>query len=116
MTFQHGPFQHGPFHDDSPPNAGLLLGVLVMVKAKGVLWPCTPSALCGRDEPKGVAAGAAPLCPAPKLKATAGDPLLRPGVPNPKALVDGPGWVVAPKVNRDGVVPKTVALVVLLAV
>lgn len=87
-----------------------------MVKAKGVLWPCAPSALCGRDEPKAVAAEAAPLCPAPKLKATAGDPLLRPGVPIPKALVGGPGWVVAPKVNRDGVVPKTVALVLLLVV
>lgn len=85
-----------------------------MVKAKGVLWPCAPRALCGRDEPKGVAAGAAPLCPAPKLKATAGDPLLRPGVPIPKALVEGPGWVVAPKVN--GVVPKTVAPVLLLVV
>lgn len=101
---------------EGPPNAGLLLGVLVMVKAKGVLWPCTPSALCGRDEPKGAAAGAAPLCPAPKLKATAGDPLLRPGVPIPKALVEGPGWVLAPKVNGDGVVPKTLALVLLLVV
>lgn len=29
----------------APPNAGLLLGVLDMVKAKGVLWPCAPSTL-----------------------------------------------------------------------
>lgn len=62
-----------------------------MVKAKGVLWPCAPSALCGTEEPKGAAAGTAPLCPPPKLKATAGDPLPRPGVAIPKALVEGPG-------------------------
>lgn len=93
-----------------------MLGVLGTVKAKGVLWFCAPSALCVREEPNGVAAGAAPLCPAPKLNPTAGEPLLRVGVLIPKALAEGPGWTVAPKVKGEGVVPKTAVPALLLVV
>lgn len=90
--------------------------MLDAAKAKGVLWFCAPSVLCAREEPNGVAAGDAPLCPAPKLNATAGEALLRAGVPTPKALPEGPGWAVAPKVKGEGLAPKTVVLVLLLVV
>lgn len=50
------------------------------------------------------------------MKAMAGEPLLRAGVPTPKALVEGPGWVVTPKVKGEGVVPKMVVPVLLLLV
>lgn len=46
----------------------------------------------------------------------AGEPLLRVGVLIPKALAEGPGWAVAPKVKGEGVVPKTVVPVLLLVV
>jgi len=92
------------------------LGVLGTAKAKGVLWLCAPSALCVRAEPNGVAAGAAPLCPAPKLKATAGEPLLRVGVPTPKALAEGPGCALVPKANGEAAVPKAAVPALLLVV
>lgn len=37
-------------------------------------------------------------------------------MPIPKALAEGPGWVVAPKVKGEGVVPKTAVPVLLLVV
>lgn len=86
------------------------------MKANGVFWFCAPSVLCVREEPNGVAAAAAPLCPAPKLNATAGEPLFRVGTLSPKALAEGPGWAAAPKVKGEGVVPKTAMPVLLLLV
>lgn len=99
-----------------PPNTGLASGVLGTVKANGVLWLGAPSVPGVREEPNGVAAAAAPLCPAPKLKGTAGEPLLRAGVLSPKAPAEGPGWAAAPKVKGDGAVPKTAVPVLLLVV
>lgn len=99
-----------------PPNTGLVSGVLGTAKANGVLWFCAPSVLCVREEPKGVAAAAAPLCPAPKLNATAGEPLFRAGALSPKPLAEGPGWAAAPKVKGEGVVPKTAVPALLLVV
>lgn len=42
--------------------------------------------------------------------------MLRAGVPMPKALEEGPGWAVAPKLKGEGVVPKMAVLVLLLVV
>lgn len=99
-----------------PPNTGLASGALGTVKANGVLWLGAPSVLCVREEPNGAAAAGAPLCPAPKLKGTAGEPPLRAGVLSPKAPAEGPGWAAATKVKGDGAVPKTVLPVPLLVV
>lgn len=106
----------GQTESSSPPNTGLASGVLDTVKANGVLWLGAPSVLCVREEPNGVAAAAAPLCPAPKLKGTAGEAPLRAGVLSPKAPAEGPGWAVAPKAKGDGAVPKTAVPTPLLVV
>lgn len=109
-------FSKARTESSSPPNTGLASGVLGTVKTNGVLWLGAPSVPGVREEPNGVAAAAAPLCPAPKLKGTAGEPLLRAGVLSPKAPAEGPGWAAAPKVNGDGAVPKTAVPVLLLVV
>lgn len=103
--------------DTLPPNTGLLSGVPAAEKANDVLWFWAPSVFCVREEPKSVMAPADPLCPAPKLNATAGVLPPREGDPMPKALGPVLCWVDAPKANGDGVaLPNTMPLAPLFVV
>lgn len=96
------------------------------MKAKPELWLWAPRGFCAKEDPKGVAAAAAPaapICPLPKLKLTGAAP--GPAVPAaaaapmPKALTAPGAWLAAPKLKGVGAeLPNTgpPALLLLLVV